>query len=55
MLQTGITIKNFVTRPAKVKIIQEPKNLWKRDPPIRYRKSIPTTWMEIVITEGKNR
>ena len=54
-LQTGVPLKDGVTRPAKVKIINEPTGLWPRTPPIRYRASISTTWLAITITEGRNR
>lgn len=53
-LETGIGIGNYFTRPAKVKRIQTPL-LWERDKPIRVRKKIPTCWLEIKISEGKNR
>lgn len=53
-LQQGITIANISYLPAEVRIISEPKQLWQRTPPIRFRQSIPTTWLEIVICEGKN-
>ena len=54
-LSAGIRLKDGITKPAKAKKISEPDALWPREPPIRQRKNIPTTWIELTITEGRNR
>ncbi len=54
-LKRGVDLGDFVTQPAQVRCISEPADLWARTPPIRYRASKPTSWLEIVLTEGKNR
>lgn len=53
-LQTGITLKDGPTLPARARRIQEPA-IWPRNPPVRYRASIPTSWLELQICEGRNR
>jgi len=54
-LKKGVMLKDGLTRPAQAKIIDEPENLWPREPPVRFRKKIPTSWIELTIREGKNR
>ena len=54
-LASGIDLGDFVTRPARVRVLPEPPGLWVRDPPIRYRKTVPTAWLELVLVEGRNR
>ncbi|BDC48158.1 pseudouridine synthase [Bryobacterales bacterium F-183] len=55
-LQTGVIITDgYKTRPAKAKIIDEPASVPPRDPPVRFRLNVPTAWIELTLTEGRNR
>lgn len=54
-LRQPLDLGDFITQPAQARVIAEPENLWPRDPPVRFRMAIPTTWIEVVLKEGKNR
>jgi len=54
-LRAGVDLGDFVTRPCEARRVDEPDWLWPRDPPVRFRKTVPTSWLEIVLREGKNR
>jgi 23S rRNA pseudouridine2457 synthase len=54
-LRAGVVLKDGPTRPARARLIDAPPGLWPRDPAIRTRAAIPTAWVEIALTEGRNR
>ncbi|MDQ3187201.1 MAG: pseudouridine synthase, partial [Pseudomonadota bacterium] len=54
-LRQGVALGGFRTMPARVRVMDQPDNLWPRTPPIRFRKNIPVSWIELTLTEGKNR
>ncbi|MGZ9809714.1 pseudouridine synthase [Pseudoroseicyclus sp. H15] len=53
-LRRGVTLKDGPCRPAPCQLI-DPPDLWERDPPVRFRKSVPDRWLQIELTEGRNR
>lgn len=54
-LRKGVTLSDGRTRPARADRMPEPAKLWPRDPPVRFRKSIPTSWIALTLSEGRNR
>ncbi len=54
-LQTGVTLKDGRTLPAKATLTEAPDWLWPRTPPVRFRKTVPDSWLKLTISEGKNR
>ncbi|MGQ7300164.1 pseudouridine synthase [Marinobacter nauticus] len=53
-LRKGVVLKDGITRPARADRLETP-DLWPRNPPVRFRQNVPTTWLALTITEGKNR
>ena len=54
-LERGVVIQNYRTLPARARLLEREPTLQPRDPPIRVRKNIPTSWIELTLLEGKNR
>jgi 23S rRNA pseudouridine2457 synthase len=54
-LERGVTLNDGPTAPAGARAIQEPEGLWERNPPVRFRKAVPTSWIELTLREGRNR
>ncbi len=54
-LENGVRIAGYNTRRARARLLDSPPTVWERDPPIRFRANIPTSWIEIQLTEGRNR
>jgi 23S rRNA pseudouridine2457 synthase len=55
LLRQGVDLGDFTTQPGGARLIDEPADLWSREPPIRWRAKIPTAWLEVTLREGKNR
>ena len=54
-LRNGVVLNDGATRPAQAQCVAAPKWLWPRDPPVRFRKTVPDTWLELTLREGRNR
>jgi len=54
-LRSGVELSDGRTRPARARLLEHAPTLWPRDPPVRFRKTVPDAWIELVIGEGRNR
>lgn len=54
-LREGVQLNDGVTLPAQARALETPTELWPRDPPVRFRKTVPDAWIELTISEGRNR
>ena len=54
-LRSGVDLKDGPAKAESARLIESPRDLWERDPPIRFRASVPDSWIELTITEGRNR
>jgi 23S rRNA pseudouridine2457 synthase len=54
-LRCGVDLGDFITQPCEVRQVAAPDWLWPREPPVRFRKTVPTAWLEVVLREGRNR
>ena len=54
-LRKGVPLNDGITLPAQARALETPTELWPRDPPVRFRKTVPDAWLELTISEGRNR
>lgn len=54
-LRDGVLLNDGPTRPARARLLETAPDLWPRDPPVRFRKTVPDAWLELTISEGRNR